>query len=60
MKDPRRELDTAATAFQVDQLQDYIRRGGSAARWFQSKDLEPADCRAIRDELRRREQARTA
>jgi hypothetical protein len=60
MKDPRRELDRESVAYQVDQLQDYIRRGGSVARWFQSKDLEPADCRVIRDELRRRERARTA
>lgn len=49
-----RELSDESVACQVDQLQDYLRRGGTVTRWLASKDFDPADCYAIRDELRRR------
>lgn len=32
---------------QADALRDYMRRGGSRFRWFESKDFETADREAI-------------
>lgn len=34
-------------ARQADALRDYMRRGGSRFRWFESKDFETADREAI-------------
>jgi hypothetical protein len=50
-----RELSDSSIADQVDALQSYVRRGGSAAAWLTSRDYGPEDLAAIEAELRRRQ-----
>jgi hypothetical protein len=35
--------------WQAEKLLDFTRRGGDAARWWQSKDFSPADRHMIED-----------
>ncbi len=37
---------------QANQLRDYVSRGGTAERWFKSKDFSKADRKRIEGELR--------
>jgi hypothetical protein len=52
-----RELSDSSIADQVDQLQGYVARGGSAVAWLLSKNFGAADTAAIEAELRRRREA---
>jgi hypothetical protein len=50
-----RELSDETIGHQVDALQSYVARGGSAAVWLVTRDYAPADLAAIEAELQRRQ-----
>jgi hypothetical protein len=53
-----RELNDAAVREQAACLAEYVRRGGSASRWLDSKDFSPADRVAVLVALGDAEEAR--
>lgn len=49
-----RELSDHVIVHQADAFENYVARGGSAARWLLSKDYGPEDLAAFIAELRNR------
>ena len=44
--------------YQADKLLSFARRGGDTALWWRSKDFTPQEERAIREEVRRLQEAK--